>query len=71
MTLMRYLLLLLLSLLLLFLFKYGNTPLHYASSEGHKELAEMLINKGADLHKTDEVFVIIIIVIITIIFIFI
>ena len=66
---MRYLLLLLLLLLLLFLFlfKYGNTPLHMASLNNHKELGGMLINRGADLHKTNNVFVIIIIVIIIII----
>ena len=29
--------------------KYGVTPLHYAAGYGHKEIAELLIDKGADV----------------------
>ena len=29
--------------------KYGVTPLHYAAGNGHKEIAELLIDKGADV----------------------
>ena len=28
---------------------YGWTPLYYAASEGHKEITELLIAKGADV----------------------
>ena len=30
------------------------TPLHYAAANGHKEIAELLIEKGADLNAKDE-----------------
>jgi cytohesin len=30
--------------------KYGRTPLHLAAEEGHKEIVELLISKGADLN---------------------
>jgi len=30
--------------------KYGMTPLHNAAFEGHKEIAELLINKGANVN---------------------
>ncbi len=30
--------------------KYGSTPLHNAAFEGHKEIAELLINKGANVN---------------------
>ena len=31
----------------------GVTPLHYATSLGHKEVAEPLITKGADVNAKD------------------
>ncbi len=34
--------------------EYGNTPLHYASSEGQLELVKYLINKGADIHAKNN-----------------
>jgi cytohesin len=30
------------------------TPLHYAAANGHKEIAELLIEKGADMNAKDE-----------------
>ena len=30
--------------------KYGDTPLHKAALNGHKEIAELLIDKGADVN---------------------
>ena len=54
-------------LLSLLLFKDGRTPLHLASLNDFIELAEMLIDRGAHLNDTDEVFVVNIIIIITII----
>ena len=30
------------------------TPLHYAAANGHKEIAELLIEKGADVKAKDE-----------------
>ncbi|MDB4683904.1 ankyrin repeat domain-containing protein, partial [bacterium] len=30
--------------------KYGSTPLHKAAIESHKEVAELLIGKGADVN---------------------
>ena len=32
----------------------GRTPLHYASANGHKEVAELLISKGVDLNAKDN-----------------
>ena len=32
--------------------KYGDTPLHYASQNGHTEIAKLLIEKGADVKAT-------------------
>ena len=29
---------------------YEQTPLHYAAIQGHKEVAELLIDKGADVN---------------------
>ena len=31
------------------------TPLHYAAANGHKEIAELLIEKGADLNAKNVV----------------
>ena len=33
--------------------KHGWTPLHYAACDGHKEIAELLIAKGADVNDMD------------------
>ena len=30
----------------------GRTPLHYAANAGHKEVAELLLEKGADINAT-------------------
>ena len=32
----------------------GSTPLHFATFKGHKEIAELLIAKGADLNAKDK-----------------
>jgi len=32
----------------------GYTPLVYAAEEGHKEIVELLIAKGADVNAKDE-----------------
>ena len=32
----------------------GRTPLHYAAMYGHKEVAELLIAKGANVNVKDE-----------------
>ena len=32
----------------------GWAPLHYAAGEGHKEIAELLIDKGADVNTKDD-----------------
>jgi ankyrin repeat protein len=29
--------------------RHGNTPLHYASQNGHIEIAKLLVEKGADV----------------------
>ena len=34
--------------------RYGWTPLHYAVYYGHKEIAELLIAKGADVNVKNE-----------------
>ena len=34
---------------------WGRTPLHIAAEEGHKEIAELLIAKGADVNAKDSV----------------
>ncbi len=31
--------------------EWGTTPLHYAAIEGHKEVVELLIVKGADVNE--------------------
>ena len=37
--------------------QFEGTPLHYATSQGHKEVTELLINKGADVNaKVDQLF---------------
>ena len=33
----------------------GWTPLHKAASNGHVEIAQMLMDKGANIEATDEV----------------
>ena len=33
----------------------GKTPLHYACENGHKDVALMLIERGAKLTKKDDV----------------
>ena len=33
----------------------GWTPLHYAVGNGHKEIAELLISKGADVNAKDKI----------------
>ena len=33
---------------------YGLTPLYYATGEGHKEIAELLIAEGADVNMKDD-----------------
>ncbi len=34
--------------------KYDGTPLHEAAAQGHKEVAELLIAKGADVNVKDD-----------------
>lgn len=29
----------------------GNTPIHYAASQNHKDAIEILVRNGADVHK--------------------
>ena len=33
---------------------FGQTPLHDAAAEDHKEIAELLIGKGADVNAKNE-----------------
>jgi ankyrin repeat protein len=35
--------------------KGGLTPLHMAAREGHKDVAALLLDRGADVRATDEV----------------
>ncbi len=35
----------------------GNTPLHVVCEKGHTETAQLLIDRGADLHKCNKVHV--------------
>ena len=35
--------------------QYGSTPLHYACSSGHKDVALMLIERGANATEKDMV----------------
>ena len=37
--------------------EYGETPLHIAAPQGHKEIAELLITKGADVNAKGRFFV--------------
>ena len=32
----------------------GNTPLHYAAAEGHKEIFDLLVSRGADKEIRNE-----------------
>ena len=34
--------------------RYGRTPLHYAASNGHKEIVELLIAEGAEVNAKDK-----------------
>jgi len=34
--------------------KEGETPLHFAAKEGHKEIGELLISKGADMNEKEK-----------------
>ncbi|XP_055848375.1 alpha-latrotoxin-Lhe1a-like [Episyrphus balteatus] len=34
--------------------KLNDTPLHFAAMNGHKEIVEMLLNKGANIHAKNE-----------------
>ena len=33
----------------------GGTPLHWAAREGHTAVAQLLVERGADLHAKDNV----------------
>ncbi len=36
--------------------KTGATALHYATFEGHREIAELLVDRGADINSRDDKF---------------
>ena len=44
-----------LCILAMFIFQRGRTPLIAACEGGHSETAQVLIEKGADLNKQDQV----------------
>ena len=41
--------------LLLLLLLFWQTALHIAVEKGHEEIVEYLLEKGADIHATDDV----------------
>ena len=42
-------------LLLILLLLFWQTALHIAVEKGHEEIVEYLLEKGADIHATDDV----------------
>ena len=35
--------------------KYGDTPMHIATCNGHEDIVQMLVNAGGNIHSTDNV----------------